>query len=128
MPRNPITPTTPWNSPRYSLNIEDINWNNLEDINGVPLQWISWNRVNNIDTVINNPRVTWQALWTEDILPWQEDFFPWLYWNVISTEFNTPRYSTFIEDINGNNLEDINWVPLEWISWNRVNKIDTVYT
>jgi hypothetical protein len=121
---------TTWNSERYNLFLEDINWFNLEDIDGVTLEWISWNRVNNIDTKYGDARSKNCYTWDTATFSWDSTEWTTLTWDdiceKIKTDYNTPRYSTFIEDLNWINILDINWNDLESINWNRTNRIDTI--
>lgn len=120
-------PTTPWNNSRYDTVIEDINGVNIEDISWTQISSISWNWVNVIDTIWQKPLTDWDWLWYDVIQPWEVDFFPWLYWVPVQTNWNRPRYWTVIEDLNWINIEDLNWVNIESVQWTDVNVIETIW-
>jgi len=49
---------------------------------------------------------------------------PW--W--LETSWATTRYAKYVEDLTWANITDLFWNLVVWISWNRVNKIDTILT
>lgn len=124
--------STTWNSKRYSTFLEDINWINLEDINWTALEWLTWDLINNIDTVYMESRSKNCYTWDMANFTWDSPEATALTWDdiceKITTDYDTPRYSTFIEDLNWINILDIDWNDLESINWNRTNKIDTIWT
>lgn len=49
-------------------------------------------------------------------------------WGKLTTSYTTPRYWKYLEDLLGNNIFDLVWNQVQWISGKRTNKIDTFYT
>lgn len=50
-----------------------------------------------------------------------EDLWP------LTSIYSTPRKGKFVEDLTGQNVLDLSWEQVLWISGNLVNKIDTIY-
>lgn len=46
----------------------------------------------------------------------------------ITSIFESPRYWKFLEDLNGNNVVDLLWNQVQWITGGRTNKIDTFWS
>ena len=66
-----------------------------------------------------------QITFDSDVYTWDmtfEDLWP------LTSIYSTPRYWKYVEDIQGNNVLDLSWEQVLWISGNRTNKIDTFYT
>lgn len=66
-----------------------------------------------------------QITFDSDVYTWDaifQDLWP------LTTSYNTPRYAKYVEDLTGINVLDLSWEQVLWVSWNRVNKIDTVFT
>lgn len=82
------------------------------------------------------PASTWEQtrnVWENFLL--KEDSFKLLLedWGgilleVLTSDYETPRYAKYVEDMTGANVFDLSWESVQWISGNEVNKIDTVYT
>lgn len=47
---------------------------------------------------------------------------------VLTSDYETPRYAKYVEDMTGINVFDLSGNSVCWISGNETNKIDTVYT
>lgn len=69
--------------------------------------------------------ITWDQVtttWDSETRTWDE-----MCW-VLQTQYSTPRYWLFVEDLTWANVFDLAWESVQWISGNRTNKIDTIYT
>lgn len=47
---------------------------------------------------------------------------------VLSSVYTTPRYAMYLRDITQQNVLDLSWEQVLWISGRRENKIVTIYT
>ena len=45
----------------------------------------------------------------------------------LTTAFSTPRYWQYVEDIVGNNVLDLLWEQVQWLTGGRTNKLDTFW-
>ena len=45
----------------------------------------------------------------------------------INNVFSTPRYAKYLEDLIWNNVFDLTWNTVTWISGSNVNKLDTFW-
>lgn len=66
-----------------------------------------------VEITFDSTQYTWDMIF--------EDLWP------ITSIFSTPRKDKFVEDTTGQNVLDLLWEQVLWISGNLVNKIDTIW-
>lgn len=117
--------TTYRDTPRYESYLEDLTKDNVDDLTWDPVIWISGLNANKIDT-------TWSIRDISDIV-WDWAGFSWIEtdytWDTTlnTTFWDTPRYEAYLEDLTWDNVDDLTWSPVTWVSGIDANKIDTVW-
>lgn len=83
-------------------------------------------------TTLNRPRDCITTPFSFDSTQFTFDSTAWTWDKTITTKewcvetsFSRPRYSRYLQDLDRDLVFDLSWSQVLWISWNKINKIDT---